>query len=90
MTTNFDTAYYIGLIIALDELFKKLGLNAKILPLINIAIGILISFTFGENWQISVIKGLEMGLVASGLYSSSKNTIQILNKKENVKKDISH
>ena len=70
----------VGLVIGLTELIKKLGLNPKYAPLIALAWGIIISFTansiFGAIGITGIIlRGLVLGLTASGLWSGTKATV---------------
>lgn len=68
----------IPLIMGIVELFKKAGVSKKILPLIALVIGIAIGVVYVANfdWKQGVLVGTMLGLAASGLYSSSKNTLE--------------
>lgn len=68
----------IPLIMGVVELFKRAGINKKILPFIALVIGIAIGVIYVANtdWKQGVLVGAMLGLAASGLYSSSKNTFE--------------
>jgi len=68
----------IPLIIGLVELFKKAGVNKKYLPFIALVIGIAVGVVYvaDYDWKQGVLVGAMLGLAASGLYSSSKNTLE--------------
>ena len=72
-----------GLIIALSEFMKRLRLNKKLIPVINITLGIIFGFVFINNgWKDALFNGLLAGLTASGLYSSVKNSAQFFNSED--------
>jgi hypothetical protein len=65
------------LIMGLAELFKRMGLNAKIIPIINIVLGLAAGIALNPNDTLKgIFIGLAVGLSASGLYSGTKNVIQ--------------
>lgn len=76
-----DTAYFVGLIIGVDEFLKRLGVPARILPIISIILAILLTFTIESDWKIVLIKGLETGLIATGIYSGGKNAVKYVTNK---------
>ena len=65
-----------GFVIALTELAKRTtGVSARFLPLVSVGFGIvLVGLNLGWS-NASIIEGLTVGLVASGLYSQSKSII---------------
>lgn len=68
----------IPLILGFVELFKRAGVNKKVLPFIAVAIGIVIGVVYIANfdWKQGLLIGAMLGLSASGLYSGTKNTIE--------------
>lgn len=70
----------IGLIIGLSELFKKAGVKAKFIPLVDVGLGLISGIgVYGIGLNYGVIKGiligLAMGLNACGLFSGIKNLV---------------
>lgn len=60
-------------VIGLATAFKKLGINKKFIPIINVILGVSTSFIFIEgNWREITITGLLIGLSASGLFDQTK------------------
>lgn len=72
--------FFVPIIVALTEVFKKMGLDKKYFPISNIILGILAAYFFvptGEqDIALAVLIGIIIGLSASGLYSSGKSTIE--------------
>lgn len=68
----------IPLIMGIVELFKKAGVSRKILPFIALVIGIVVGVVYVTDfdWKQGVLVGAMLGLSSSGLYSSSKNTLE--------------
>jgi L-cystine uptake protein TcyP (sodium:dicarboxylate symporter family) len=68
----------IPLIMGIVEMFKKAGVSKKLLPFIAVILGIAIGVVYVTdfNWKQGVLVGAMLGLSASGLYSSSKNTFE--------------
>lgn len=80
-TDDFDLLQYAGiavvpLIIGMAEAIKKLGFNAKFIPIINIILGIVAGILITQNLMQGIFIGIAIGLSASGLYSSGKNVLQ--------------
>jgi uncharacterized membrane protein len=73
----YDVAI-IPFIVAFVELAKKVGVPTKYAGLCSAAIGILIGvfYLFPSNILQGILVGAAMGLGASGLYSTTKNTIE--------------
>ncbi len=71
-------AIIIPVIIALVELFKGLGLPKKFAALISVIFGAIIGIFYIENNDIKtrIFLGIVYGLSASGLYSTTKNSIE--------------
>ena len=68
----------IPVIMGIVEMFKRAGVSKKILPFIALVLGIAIGVVYVTNfeWKQGVLVGALLGLSASGLYSSSKNTFE--------------
>lgn len=68
----------IPLLIGILEIFKKLGVNQKIIPVISLIIGVglgIALFAAGDL-KSGIVQGIYIGLSAVGLYSGTKNTIE--------------
>lgn len=65
----------VSLIVGLAEVFKRIGLEAQWVPVIDVLLGLLISFCMYDNNRISerVVIGICLGLEACGLFSGIKN-----------------
>lgn len=66
-----------GIVVGMTEIIKQMGINKKLIPLLVLVIGILITFIGGDlieivKWQEKVLVGLVLGLTAMGLYSGGK------------------
>jgi len=66
------------LIIGISSMLTNLGVNKKIIPIINLILGLGagIALNFPDIMQ-GVFVGLAVGLSASGLYSGVKNTMEM-------------
>jgi L-cystine uptake protein TcyP (sodium:dicarboxylate symporter family) len=60
------------------ELFKRAGVSKKVLQFIALVIGIVIGVVYVAEfeWRQGILIGAMLGLSASGLYSSAKNTVE--------------
>lgn len=68
----------VALIMALAELVKRLGLDARWIPLVDLMLGILsgvVIYTIYTGLQVieGVVLGIALGLSACGLFSGVKN-----------------
>lgn len=71
----------VALIIALAEVAKRLGLKKKIIPLLDLGLGIIsgivvFSIDSGLSLIEGIILGIACGLSACGLFSGIKNTME--------------
>ncbi len=68
----------IPLVIGLSEVTKRLGLNVKFVPVLNLVLGLSAGLVFLNPGDVKagIIQGLFIGLSASGLYSGVKNTVE--------------
>lgn len=68
----------IPLLIGLLEVLKRLGVNAKYIPIISVTLGIVIGIFLFADGEIAagIIQGIYIGLSAVGLYSGTKNTVE--------------
>lgn len=73
----YDVAL-IAVIVGLVEVLKKAGLPKRFLPLASLFFGITTSvfYIYPTDLKGGIIVGIMIGLSASGLYSSTKNTIE--------------
>ncbi|HHV27928.1 MAG TPA: hypothetical protein GXX63_12145 [Tissierellia bacterium] len=68
----------IPLLIGLLEVFKKLGLNDKYVPIFSVILGIGTGIALFADGDLAtgIIQGIFIGLSAVGLYSGTKNTLE--------------
>ena len=72
-----EASAVIAMIVGLAEVAKALGLSAKFVPLLNVALGVAVAcLAGGEAMAENVLMGAAAGLTASGLYSGVKNVWQ--------------
>lgn len=69
----------VALIMGLAELIKRLGLDKRWIPLIDLALGILSGVVvYGQYGLVNgVIIGIALGLSACGLFSGIKNVMEV-------------
>jgi len=68
----------VALIVALVEVFKKVGLPVKYAPLVSLAVGVclgIVAFS-SESITKAIILGLAAGASAVGAYSGTKNLFE--------------
>lgn len=78
----------VALIMALAELIKRLGLDKRYIPLVDLGLGILsgvVVYTIYTGMQPieGVLIGIALGLSACGLFSGTKNVVEKLKENEN-------
>lgn len=68
----------IPLLIGILEVFKRLGLNKKYIPMFSLILGIGLGIAlFSEGDLLAgIIQGMSIGLASVGLYSGTKNTVE--------------
>jgi len=68
----------IPLILGIVELFKRAGVSKKVLPFIALVIGVAVGVIYVADFDLKqgILVGAMLGLSASGLYSSAKNTVE--------------
>lgn len=71
------------IIIGLAEVIKRLGLDSKFIPLVDLAIGItsgLLVYTLYQGFGVieGIMLGVACGLSACGLFSGVKNVSKIV------------
>lgn len=68
----------IPLLIGILEVFKKVGLKEKYIPIFSVVLGMFIGIGLFGNGDIKVglVQGIFIGLSAVGLYSGTKNTLE--------------
>lgn len=76
------------LIIALVEMFKKVGISSKFLPVIAVLLGGLLAVApviYADYYTIltEAVKGLTTGLVATGLISVADGRLENINSANN-------
>lgn len=70
-----NIGFLTGVVMAVAELLKQTGMNKKLIPLVNIGLGILCGVVFTPSpVQNQIMSGVIIGLTASGVYSAGKHT----------------
>lgn len=67
--------FMIPIATGLVEVIKKLGIQARLFPVISIVIGIIMAVIAGGTLFQIIFTGLIVGLSASGLYDFAKKTV---------------
>jgi len=63
----------VAMIIAAEQLLKKYGIKSKYTPLLNILFGVIGSvFLLDGDFPYLFVRGVILGLTASGLYDQTK------------------
>lgn len=65
-----DFGVKICLIMSVAQLWKRSGLKTELIPLLNVLIGLLLTFFWLEDFDFMILiqQGLILGLSASGVY----------------------
>ncbi|WP_425539456.1 hypothetical protein [Microaceticoccus formicicus] len=66
----------IPVLIGILEVFKKLGLPVKYVPVLSLLLGVLASVSVSGLAVENFMQGLVYGLSACGLYSGTKATLE--------------
>lgn len=80
MSTNeiLSFASIVGIIVGMNEVFKKLGMNEKYAPLTAVVMGVsasVVASLFGDQKiVVAIFVGLAIGLTSVGLLAGVKNT----------------
>ena len=66
----------VPVVVGVTELVKRAGFfSAKLHPLVSLVLGVASAFLMpAETVQMTIIGGVVVGLMASGLYSATKTT----------------
>jgi L-cystine uptake protein TcyP (sodium:dicarboxylate symporter family) len=77
---EYTDVIIIPIIMALSELLKRTGFNAKFIPIVSLILGVIagITYLYPTDIKAGILYGLMMGLSASGLYSGTKNVAEQL------------
>ena len=72
----------VALIMGLAEVIKRIGLNKRWIPLVDLALGVVSGIAvYGKalnyGYVNGMILGIAMGLSACGLFSGIKNTLEV-------------
>ena len=75
-----EPAAQVGLIIAIAEAVKRLGLENRWIPILDVLLGLtsgvfIYGLSLGYGVATGALIGLALGLSACGLFSGVKNTI---------------
>lgn len=79
---NFgEIGFLTGIVMAISQMLKELGINPKLIPIINVLLGIIGGIVYTpapiEN---QIMSGIIVGLTAGGFYSGIKHTKEYLDK----------
>ena len=71
---QFQSATLVAGIVGINELLKSLGLPSRLVPLVSLALGIVVSHLFAgaEKMQDTIFLGVVFGLSSSGLFDITK------------------
>lgn len=74
-----DEAILIAVIVGISQLAKELGVKDKFIPILAILLGIIggTLYLYTGDIKSGVMSGIIMGLSSVGLYSGSKNIIEL-------------
>jgi len=75
---NYGEALLIPIITAVTEVFKKMGLPTNLTTFLSLILGILAGFIYvsPNDWRAALLRGIIMGLSASGLYDFGKHVVE--------------
>ena len=75
---EYANVVIVPLLIGILEVFKRLGLDKKYVPILSLILGIGLGITlFSEGDPLKgIVQGSFIGLSAVGLYSGTKNTME--------------
>lgn len=74
-----NIAVLTSIVVALSEVIKQFKIDAKLIPIINMLIGMLLGVSFmGVGVKEGAMYGVIIGLTASGLYSGVKHTKEFM------------
>ena len=81
MTYLLTPVAQVAVIIGLAEIIKRLGLDNRFIPLVDLCLGIISGiFVYGHLLEYGIeqgiILGIALGLSACGLFSGVKNTLE--------------
>lgn len=82
LTYLFTPVAQVALIIGLAEIIKRMGLNTKYIPMVDVGLGLLSGlcvYTLAMDYSTveGIILGIALGLSACGLFSGIKNTMEV-------------
>jgi hypothetical protein len=80
----------IAIILGLVQVARRLGLKEKYCPLLSTVLGLLISLGYHffnhKTWYEALIIGLVLGLSSVGLYSGTRETVELITCKKEMEK----
>lgn len=69
----FEITVMIGVVVGLSQIAKKVGMQTKYVPLLNLTLGIMLGVLFlSQDIKTNVFQGIIIGLSASGLFDHTK------------------
>lgn len=79
-----DTGIVTAVVMGISEGAKKMGVNPKFIPVVNLALGIVGGCVYlsPSNLKEGILAGIIVGLSASGLYSGVKNVVSGMKKEQ--------
>lgn len=82
LTYLFTPVAQVAVIIGLAEIIKRVGVESKYIPVIDLALGLVSGvFVYGFILEYGIaqgiILGIALGLSACGLFSGIKNTLEV-------------
>ena len=75
---EYEGISIIPILMGLSELLKWQGLNAKLIPIINVILGIIFGVMMNtDRIFYGITVGITMALTSMGIYSTGKNSIEL-------------
>lgn len=87
ITYLFTPVAQVALIMAIAELVKRMGLDSRYIPLVDLGLGVLsgiVVYTIYTGMQPieGIVLGIALGLSACGLFSGVKNVANVIKEDE--------
>lgn len=75
MDLSYQEILLVPLVMSISELLKMIGINPKLIPIVNIILGLIGGLVYLNPYdlKLGILQGIIIGLTSSGLYSSVKN-----------------
>lgn len=87
---NGNDMFFIPVITGIVSMLKSLGLKKTFASLVSLVLGIILSLIFSTEPELKfrALKGMILGLSASGFYTNGKKAVTMINSDNNLDKQI--